>query len=527
MSTDEIAWVPPGPGQWYYSAEHLPGAVSTLFADLFPPVAKGWATGAARYGMPPNDSTFAPVGRFLYFSMGLPGPVDTEALARAAEEALATERWREDLRIWAEDTRPTVIAESRALVSVELGALEDDELAAHLLATAAHFQRRAPEHFALMSVAACAGGSFIEAASAWGLDPAEVFEALAGEANATASGEALLGRIVAGLRAGGVDHVTELDDVVTIGGDASAALDELLVDYGWRCLGHDLTPTLAEQPSAIVAMVNGALAVAGPRALPNPEQLEALRSRVPAEERERFDELAHVARVAYGFNDDNTVVLFSMPLGTVRRAVLEIGRRLANRGRIADAADAFEATVHELEELLAGGGPAAEVLAERRAERLEVGSIDPPFAVGAPEPAAEPIDLPAATLRLGQLRDAWWNAGSRPAVPDRAAATVGTEIVRGRALVARDPVDALVRFEPGDILVTESTNAAWNVVFPVLAAVAVEHGGPMGHSAILAREIGLTAVIGVPGLLDRVQDGDQVEIDPIAGTLTTLDDPAT
>ena len=231
--------------------------------------------------------------------------------------------------------------------------------------------------------------------------------------------------------------------------------------------------------------------------------------------------------VAYGFNDDNTVVLFSMPLGTVAGRCWRPGgasRRVAGSQH---AADAFEATADELRELLADGGPAAEVLAARRAERLEAGHIDPPLAVGDPAPATEPVDLPAATRRLGELRDAWWNAGGRPAAPDRAAASVGTEIVRGRALVAREPVDALVRLEPGDVLVTDSTNAAWNVVFPVLAAVAVEHGGPMGHAAILAREIGLTAVIGVPGLLDRVHDGDQVEIDPIAGTITVLGDPAT
>jgi pyruvate,water dikinase len=104
--------------------------------------------------------------------------------------------------------------------------------------------------------------------------------------------------------------------------------------------------------------------------------------------------------------------------------------------------------------------------------------------------------------------------------------SIGADVVRGRALVALEPVDALVRLEPGDVLVTDTTHAAWNVVFPLCAAVAVEQGGSMGHAAILARELGLTAVIGVPDLLDRVQDGDQVEVDPIAGTLTVLP-PAT
>jgi phosphoenolpyruvate-protein kinase (PTS system EI component) len=55
-----------------------------------------------------------------------------------------------------------------------------------------------------------------------------------------------------------------------------------------------------------------------------------------------------------------------------------------------------------------------------------------------------------------------------------------------------------------------------------VAAVAVEEGGAMSHPAILARELGITAVIGVPGLLARVQDGDQVEVDPTAGTVTVV-----
>jgi len=55
----------------------------------------------------------------------------------------------------------------------------------------------------------------------------------------------------------------------------------------------------------------------------------------------------------------------------------------------------------------------------------------------------------------------------------------------------------------------------------------VAHGGPLGHAASLARELDLTSVIGLPGLLDRVQDADQVDVDPITGTITALGDPTT
>jgi pyruvate,water dikinase len=523
VTTEDPQWEPPGPGQWYYSAEHLPGAVSTLFADLFLPVARGWATGAARYGLPSHDGRFGPVGRFLYFSPGADGPVDAAALGRTAEETLATERWRHDLRTWAEETRPAVVAANRALAAVDLAAVDDEVLAERLGEAAAHYQRWAPEHFALMPVQGIAGGALMVEAKEWGLDPAEVFEALAGEAASTSSADVLLGRVVAGLRAAGIDRVSDLEEVEAIGGDAAAALDELTLDFGWRSLGTDLTPTLAEQPEAIVAMINAAAATVGPRSRPDGSHLDALRRRLPEADRSRFDDLVSVARVAYGFNDDNTIVLFSMPLGLVRRVVLEVGRRLVERGRLDEASDAFEASVAELRAILAGAGPSADILAARRAERQAAAELTPPFAVGEPAPAAEPVELADATRRLGILYDAWWAAGGRAHDPERAAATVGSVAVRGRALLARDPVDALTRLEPGDVLVTDTTHAAWNVVFPLLAAVAVEHGGTMGHAAILARELGLTALVGVPGLLERVRDGDQVEVDPVAGTITVLD----
>ncbi len=456
----------------------------------------------------------------------MPDAVDLDALALTAEHTLTTQRWRDDLRAWAEETRPAAMAASRALLEVELGTLDDASLADHVDQAVAHYQQWAPEHFALMSVGATAGGALLEAAESWGLDRRALFESLAGSAGATASGQSLLDRIATGLREVGVADVESLDDVRRVGGDAVAALDELLLAHGARTFGTDLSPTLAERPDALVALVRAALRATGPRAQRDPAALERHRDLVPEGERDRFDDLAAVAQLAYGFNDDNTVVLFSLPLGVVRRAVLAVGVRLADRGRIDDPADAFEATPGELRDVLLGAGPAASLLAERTAERKAADAVTPPAMVGSPLPEEPPLELPDATRRLDALVNAWWSAGATAPTAGRAAATVGTEVVRGRAVVSRDPVELLFRVEPGDVLVTGTTNATYNVVFPLVAAVATEQGGPMSHPAILARELGLTAVIGVPDLFDRVHDGDQVEVDPIAGTITVLD-PAT
>lgn len=66
------------------------------------------------------------------------------------------------------------------------------------------------------------------------------------------------------------------------------------------------------------------------------------------------------------------------------------------------------------------------------------------------------------------------------------------------------------------------TSPSFNSLLPLLGAVAVAEGGVMSHTAIVAREFNLPAVVGVEGLLDAIGHGDRVEVDPTAGTVTVL-----
>jgi len=525
VSADDLTWVPPGPGQWYASPEHMPEPVTTLFAELFPQVAVGWASGAERYGLPPNHGIFGDSNRWFFYSPGMPGPVAVEAMEQAAAESLTTERWRHDLRRWRDEVRPQVLAENRALLAEDLGELDDAALADHVDRAVAHYLERAPQHFAEMAGLSVAQGALFEATAVWGLDQRALLEALAGAAEATASAEVLFDRIAVGLRAAGAHQADDLDSVREVGADAAAALDELLQDYAWRAFHSDLArATLAERPAAIIQGIRAALGGRSVRFRPDPRVLADLGDSVPESERARFDDLVDVARVAYGANDDNSTVLYSVPLGLVRRAVLELGQRLVDRRRLHDTEDALEATQSELQALLSDRGPSAGVLAARAAERHRAADFAPPPAIGTPLPPSEPLELPPSTRRLRAMVDAFqsvaWGAASEPG---RATATVGTVVVEGRALVADDPIDALLRMEPGDVLVALTTTAPYNSIFPLAAAVAVEHGGLMSHATVLARELGITAVIGLPGLLARVHDGDRVRVDPTAGTISVLD----
>ena len=99
---------------------------------------------------------------------------------------------------------------------------------------------------------------------------------------------------------------------------------------------------------------------------------------------------------------------------------------------------------------------------------------------------------------------------------------IGTGAVTGPARCLVDD-DAIDRIEPGDVLIAVTTTCNLNSVFPMLAGVATEEGGLFSHTALLARELAIPAVVGAPGLLAAISDGDLVEIDAAAGAVRVIE----
>ncbi len=108
-----------------------------------------------------------------------------------------------------------------------------------------------------------------------------------------------------------------------------------------------------------------------------------------------------------------------------------------------------------------------------------------------------------AKLHLYELR------GSGPVLVRGLA--IGDAIAAGAAHVIRDPRD-LGRFRPREVLVTESTDPDWEPVMKVAAAIVTERGGRTSHAAIVARELGLPAIVGAAGALTAIADGAPVTI---------------
>jgi len=94
-------------------------------------------------------------------------------------------------------------------------------------------------------------------------------------------------------------------------------------------------------------------------------------------------------------------------------------------------------------------------------------------------------------------------------------------VVEGIARVLRTPGDA-AQFGAGEILVTTVTNIGWTPIFPRAAAVVTDVGAPLSHAAIVARELGIPAVVGCGNATMLLHSGDRVRVDGSNGTVEVL-----
>lgn len=186
--------------------------------------------------------------------------------------------------------------------------------------------------------------------------------------------------------------------------------------------------------------------------------------------------------------------------GELRRLHLEFGRRLRAGGALADPLEVDLLSSAELIAALDGRRPPAAVLAQRRRwlDRYEAEGPLPVRFVGPP-------DRRVARVPLGPRLEGW-------------ATSAGS--AQGVAQVVHSPTEQL---EPGRVLVAEATDASWAPLFVHAAGIVLERGGPLSHAAILARELGVPAVLNVAGATARL-DRHRVAVDGDTGIVVVLDD---
>ncbi len=542
---DDLTWEPPGAGTWTSLASHVPNVPTWWFRQFNPPgMEQGTERAFAKFGAPlrrmgtgfvngraytrlvplvmPNSNAKPPPPAVLWLITRL--HPEFRRRNRLALAALEGKVWRGEVRRWHDELRPALVDHSRALQQESIGAYDDAALLDHIDRTLEHTQKGHVLHFELHASDMGPLGDLLAHCDHWGIGHSDAVRVLEGASPATTAPGTALVRLAELVASAPVAPAT-LDDVRALGDEASRLVDDYVAEYGWRIVtAYDVDGrALIELPEAILATLR--VAAGPPRTGASGEAAAAeLRERVPAADRDEFDELVAEARSVYGLRDDNGPITGEWPIGLLRRALLEAGRRLVDRGSLADPEHAVEIDRAELGALLsAGTGPSAGEITARAIERVRASQGTAPFTLG-PEEAPPPVRvLPAGLARVTELVLHAVSALDAPAgLEPLQGVGVGDTPYKGTVRIAHQPEEVLCTMEPGDVLVASFTTPAYNTVLSIAGAIVVEEGGVLCHAAVMARELGIPAVVGASGAMTQLRDGSEVEVDPVAGRVRAL-----
>jgi rifampicin phosphotransferase len=545
MSTAETAtelrFEPPGAGSWELDPVHFPRPATRYWAETHPdPFVRGVSDFTRFFGMLLDSLEMRYVNGFAYKTARPVSEDEAPARIARAGELFEHKLWREQLREWDDEVKPASIAMHRELQAVDPEALSDEELGAYLKRCRDHHAAMISQHMRYTAAAMVPTGDFLAHVGDWtGLPASELLGLMRGASPVSAGASAELDQLVSALAqdakakellASEGEPGEVLDALRSLEGGTGAAVNAYLDLIGWRLLdGFDISnPCAIELPGALLAAIR--IAASGRQAegddLEN--QIAGVREQVPSERRAEFDELLGEARLMYRLRDERGVFSDIWASGLMRRAVLAAGRRLAAAGRIDEAEHLVDATVDEMCALLGGAeAPSADDLARRAAYRASHTAKEAPPVLGdPPQPPPDPSALPppaarvmrAVGIALGEL------FGSSEAEHEEdllrgLAASRGIYEGPARRVSAPSEFDRIAR---GDVLVTESTTEAFNILLPLLGAIVTDSGGLLSHSAIVAREYGIPGVVGTREATERIRDGQRVRVDGDAGEVTVL-----
>ncbi|MBW2380808.1 MAG: phosphoenolpyruvate synthase [Deltaproteobacteria bacterium] len=301
--------------------------------------------------------------------------------------------------------------------------------------------------------------------------------------------------------------------------------DDFISRHGHRSAAREISqPCWREDPEVVLASVRAQLR--GDRAPEDPatREAEAVARRDTAVRRALaavgrgpgglvrrrvLRWLIHNVQIYTRYREDQRYH-FDYLLQHLRNLLLEQGRRFTEAGILDAADDIFFLDGETMWSLVGDPRPRpalGETIAERRAH----------YAIWK--------DRRPATYLFDDVETEGEIAEGDPDPNAGGADSVGYGASRGRARAAvrvvRDLHD-LGNTEPGEILVAANIDPGWTHVFPMLAGLITETGGVLSHGALLAREYGIPAVMGISGATERFQTGETVEIDGSSGSVERI-----
>lgn len=432
--------------------------------------------------------------------------------------------------MWSDVYRPAAIAAAREILDGDYDAMGDAELAAALPAlidrsTEGLVATMTPVFTMFLTLAPLiqfckthlgeSEGQALQREMLQGLpsettDIALTMEALAVEALAA-------GELLDGLERG--QHETLRSD------GAHAAFfeqfDAFIERCGWRAaLWSDLsTPTWAEDPAVALAVI--VRYARDPETRPSTaiDRAKAQRAAAIEQVRERLPDEAARAELAEHLERCEPYIAVReerahwqlILVGALRRPLMELGRRFAERGLLAQRADVLHFEAGELVALEAGEIDGPSEAMHRLAALEHWRTLEAPDAVGSSEAQGPNFADMGFDIEPPEERV---SADGRVV----SGVPAGGGVAHGRARVVHNLEEAML-LEPGEVLVTQTTAPPWTALFAIASAVVTEGGGLQSHSAIVAREYGIPCVVGTRVATSVIPNGAMVTVDGRAGTI--------
>jgi pyruvate,water dikinase len=303
------------------------------------------------------------------------------------------------------------------------------------------------------------------------------------------------------------------------GGEARDAITGFLDKYGMRCAGEiDLTrPRWSETPTTLLPLILGNVKNFGPGEAKR--RFEKGRKEAQEKERELIERLSglpdgerkvaetkQMAALILGFMGYREYPKYALMnrFFVYRQALMREVEALERDGVIAARDDADYLTFEELRDAVASRRVDRGVIARRRADHASFERLTPPRVLTS-DGEIVAGSYPRTNLPVGAL----------------AGLAVSSGVVEGRARVVLRMEDAAL--EDGDILVTPFTDPSWTPLFVSIQGLVTEVGGLMTHGAVIAREYGLPAVVGVDRATHRIEDGQRIRVNGTDGWVEVLD----
>ena len=311
-----------------------------------------------------------------------------------------------------------------------------------------------------------------------------------------------------------------LDELPQLAGgrEARDAIRAFLDTYGMRCTGEiDITrPRWSERPTTLLPVILGNIQNFEPGAAERlfeqgrqeawakeQELLERLRALPDGEQKaDETKRKIDLVRTFIGYREYPKYGMVSRYF-VYKQALMEEAERLVQAGVLGEKEDIFYLRFQELQDVVRTNRVDEELIREREDAFGSYQTLTPPRVL------TSDGEIVAGSYRRDDLPD-----GALVGLP------VSAGTIEGRARVVLDMAEASL--EAGDILVTAYTDPSWTPLFVAIAGLVTEVGGVMTHGAVIAREYGLPAVVGVEQATRLIEDGQWIRVHGTNGYVEVL-----